>query len=106
MRRLACLIVVLAILPLLSGCQPDQSKVMAVCEAEAARFFPIYRTADPASISSQYIIECMADKGYEFTVAPADCDSRHALPTQAACYEPQNWFAALIDRARRYFKAI
>ena len=47
----------------------------------------------------------MATKGYDFTIAPADCDSHHPLPTQAACYTPQNWLAALYDRVRRPLKS-
>jgi hypothetical protein len=93
-----------ALAPALGGCLPDQSKDIAACETEASRFFPVYKAVDPSEPSSQYIIECMATKGYEFTVTPADCNSQHPLPTQAACYTPDNWFAGVYDQARRHLR--
>jgi hypothetical protein len=89
----------------LAGCVPDQSKDVAACEAEASRFFQLNKAADPNNTVSQYIIECMGAKGYEFTVAPADCNSQHPLPTQAACYTPDNWLAGLYDQMHRRFRA-
>jgi hypothetical protein len=101
MRRKAVLLVALA----LAGCLPDQSKDVAACEVEAGRFFQLNKAADPNTTVSQYIIECMAAKGYEFTVAPADCNSQQPLPTQAACYTPQNWLAGFYDQVHRRFRA-
>ena len=100
MRRECILLLALTV----TGCLPDQAKDVAACQIDADRFYQTYRAVDPADPSSQYIIGCMANKGYEFTVSPADCDSRHALTTQAACYIPKNWFAWIIDQARRQLK--
>ena len=101
MKRKTVLLLALA----LSGCFPDQSKDVADCEAQAQRFYPLFKAVESTAPASRYIIECMASKGYEFTVTPSDCDSQHPLPTQAACYAPENWAAALMDRARRYWKS-
>jgi hypothetical protein len=104
MRRIAISVFAL-LLPLsLAGCYPDQNGDMYACEALASRFFQTYHAVDLNAPSSQYIIECMQTKGYDFSIAPADCESRHALPTQAACYTPQNWLAAIYDRFRRPLK--
>ena len=100
MRRKAVLLLALA----LAGCYPDQGSDIASCEAQARRFFHLYKAADPNDPSSQYLIECMAAKGYAFTVAPSDCDSKQVLPTQAACYVPENWLAGLYDALRRRLK--
>jgi hypothetical protein len=100
MKRKAVLLLALT----LSGCFPDQSKDVADCETQAQRFYPPFKAVESTDPASRYIIECMASKGYEFTVTPSDCDSHHPLPTQAACYTPQNWAAALLDRARRSWK--
>jgi len=98
--RKAVLLIALA----LGGCLPDRSKDMAACENEASRFFQTYKAVDPDSPSSQYIIQCMATKGYDFSIAPSDCDSKHPLPLQPACYTPENWFAGWIDQARRHLR--
>jgi hypothetical protein len=100
MRRAAVIVLTLA-LPSLAGCFPDQAKDEASCEAQASRFFAIYHAVDPNAPASRYIIECMQAKGYRFTLAPEDCDSRHALPTQPACYTPNNWVVGLYDQLRR-----
>jgi hypothetical protein len=105
MTRIAVLVLSL-LLPLsLAGCYPDQSDDVFACEAQASRFFSTYHAVDLNAPSSEYIIECMQTKGYDFTIAPADCDSHYPLPTQAACYTPQNWLAALYDRVRRPLKS-
>jgi hypothetical protein len=80
--------VFLSLLITLKGCLPDQAKDVAACVTEAERFYRMYKAVDPEDPSSQYVISCMAAKGYQFTVSPADCDSRYPLPTQATCYEP------------------
>ncbi len=101
MRRMAVLLVALP----LAGCFPDQAKDVGACEAEAGRFYQTYKAVDPNDPSSKYIIECMADKGYDFVVTPSDCNSNHPLPTQAACYTPTSWFAGLLDSIRRWLEA-
>jgi len=102
MRRKAVLLLALA----LAGCYPDQGSDIGACETQARRFFQLYKAVDPNDPSSQYLIECMAAKGYAFTVTPADCNSKQPLPTQAACYVPENWLAGLYDQARRRFKGL
>jgi hypothetical protein len=89
----------------LAGCGPDKAKDVFACEGQASRFFQTYHAVDLNAPSSQYIMECMATKGYDFSIQPADCDSHRPLPTQAACYTPQNWLAAMYDRMRRPLKA-
>ena len=54
----------------LGGCLPEQAKDVAACRIEADRFYKGYRTADVDSPRSQYIIGCMAAKGYDFNIAP------------------------------------
>jgi hypothetical protein len=91
----------------LGGCKanaPDKAQELAACQAEANRFFQTYKTVDPDDPSSRYIIGCMAAKGYDFTIETADCDSRHPLPIQPACYAPASWIDWLIDQARRILK--
>ena len=100
MRRKAVLLLALT----LGGCFPDQGSDVAACEVEARRFFATFRTADPNDPVSRYIVECMAVKGYDFSIGEADCSSQHPLPTQGACYVPQNWLANLYDQARRRLK--
>jgi hypothetical protein len=97
MRRLAVLLVALP----LAGCFPDQAGDVGACEAQANRFYQTYKAVDPNDPSSKYIIECMADKGYDFVVTPSDCDSNHPLPTQAACYTPTGWLGGVYDWIRR-----
>ena len=82
MRREFVLLLVFA----LGGCLPDQAMDVAACQVESDRFYQTNNAADPDDPRSQYIIACMAAKGYDFTILPADCDSRHSLPTQPACY--------------------
>jgi hypothetical protein len=89
----------------LGGCMGEQAKEMFVCQSQASRFFPTYHAVDINAPSSQYIIQCMATKGYDFTIVPSDCDSKHPLPVQAACYTPHNWFAGLLDRYFRPLKS-
>jgi hypothetical protein len=85
----------------LGGCLPDQAKDVAACQTEAERFYQMYHAVDPNDPSSQYIIACMAAKGYDFTISPADCNSRYPLPTQAACYAPNSWLGGIRDKFRR-----
>ena len=101
MRRAVLLLVVMV----LGGCLPDQAKDVAACQVESDRFYQAYNAADPDDPRSQYIIACMAAKRYDFTILPADCDSRHSLPTQPACYTPNNWLAGIIDEFRRPLKS-
>jgi hypothetical protein len=89
----------------LEGCVPDQTKDVSACQSEANRFFQTYKAVDPDDPSSRYIIACMATKGYDFTISPADCDSRHALPTQPTCYIPDRWLGWLIDKFHRVLKS-
>jgi hypothetical protein len=88
--QLALIPIVLLVLEL-AACLPEQKKSLAVCEKEADRFFMGYRDDDPENPRSRYIIECMANNGYDFAVEPAACDSRHSLTTQPACYSPRGW---------------
>ena len=96
MRRAVLLLAVMA----LGGCLPDQPKEVAECQAEADHFYNGYRDVDVDNPRSQYIIGCMAAKGYDFTIVPADCSSQHPLPTQPACYTPNSWFGWIIDQFR------
>lgn len=100
MRRVAVLLMAIG----LGGCVPNQAKDVATCQAEANRFYQTYKAVNPDDPSSQYIIACMAAKGYDFTISPADCDSRHPLPTQPTCYVPNGWLDWIIDRFRRALK--
>ena len=85
---------------ILGGCMPDQTKDVAACRTEADRFYQGYLAAGVDNPRSQYIIGCMTAKGYDFTIAHADCDSRHSLPTQAACYTPSSWLAWMSNQCR------
>ena len=85
----------------LAGCKSDPAKDVAACRTEAERFYHMYKVVDPADPSSQFIIACMAGKGYDFTVLPTDCDSRYPLPTQPTCYTPNSWPDWLIYKFRR-----
>jgi hypothetical protein len=102
MRREVALLMVIT----LGGCLPDQAKDVAACQTEANRFYQTYKAVDPDDPSSQYIISCMAAKGYDFSISPADCDSRHPLPTQPACYAANSWLDWIIDQFRRALKSI
>jgi hypothetical protein len=85
----------------LGGCLPDRAKDMAGCQTEVERFYPTYEAIHPDDPSSRYIIECMAAKGYDFTVMPSDCNSSRSLPTQPECYQSQNWATRMLDRFSR-----
>jgi hypothetical protein len=102
-RQMKHALALLAVLSL-GGCLPNQAKDVVDCQTEASRFYQTYHAVDVSDPSSQYIIACMDSKGYDFTVLPADCDSHHPLPTQAACYTPSNWLAADIDQLGRILK--
>jgi hypothetical protein len=96
MRRELVLLVPIVV----GGCLPDQTKAVAACRVEADRFYQGYGAADVDNPRSRYVIACMAAKGYNFDVSPADCDSRHALATQSTCYASQNWMASIINQFR------
>jgi hypothetical protein len=68
MRRAVLLLVVIT----LGGCLPDQSNDVAACRIEADRFYQARNAADVDNPKSQYIIACMAAKGYDFTISPAN----------------------------------
>ena len=82
----------------LGGCLPDQAKDVATCRMEADRFYQAYNAIDADNPRSRYLIACMAAKGYDFDVSLADCDSRHALPTQATCYKSNSWLGWTVDK--------
>lgn len=93
-------IFVVLLLMSLGGCLPDRNASLAACRMEANRFFRTDIAVDPDDIKSQYIIGCMATKGYDFTVLPTNCDSRYPFPTQPACYTPTNWLDWIVDKFR------
>ena len=84
----------------LGGCLPDQVKAkdVAACRIEADRFYQGYNDIEVNNPRSQYIIECMAAKGYDFEISPADCDGKRPLVTQPACYSSHGWIARIADR--------
>jgi hypothetical protein len=82
----------------LAGCSSGKAQDLAACRAEADRFYQGYRDDDAANPRGRYIVECMASKGYEFNVSPADCDSGRALLAQQACYVSTSWIGRLLDR--------
>jgi hypothetical protein len=86
----------------LGGCLPDQGKAsdVAACQTEADRFYQGYNDVDVNNPRGQYIIECMASKGYVFEISPADCDSRRPLTHQPTCYASQSWMMRIADRLR------
>jgi hypothetical protein len=98
MRRHAALLLALA----LGGCVANQAKDMAACKAEVMRFYPGYRAVKFDDPGTRFIVACMQARGYELEVAASDCSSRDPVATQPACYAPRHWFAAFVDRLRRY----
>jgi hypothetical protein len=96
MKKVIILLAALA----LGGCSRDRAKDMAACQVEAERFYQTYRAVNSDDPSSQYIIGCMAAKGYDFTISPAACNSEHPLPTQPACYAARSWPDWVIDQFR------
>ena len=98
MRRAFVLLLVFG----LGGCLPDQANDIAACQAEADHFYNGYRAVDVDNPRSQYIIGCMAAKGYNFTIEPENCSSQHPLPTQPACYTPSSWIDWVIDKFRSH----
>jgi hypothetical protein len=76
---------------------PDKTRDMEVCRIEAERFYHMYNAVDPNDPSSQYVIGCMATKGYEFAPFAKACDTRYPLPTQVTCYTPSGWLDWLVD---------
>ncbi len=84
----------------LAGCLPDRAKDMAACQSEASRFYQTYHAVSLDDPSSRFIIGCMAAKGYDFTITPAQCSSERPLPPQAACYESSSWLFWIIEKFR------
>src|SRR6476661_6934352 len=84
---------------LLAGCLPqaNKQKQVADCRDEADRFYQGYNNFDVENPRGKYIVSCMAAKGYKFQVSREDCDSRHPLVTQPACYAPRGWIARVLD---------
>jgi hypothetical protein len=96
-QKLIFEVVLLTAIAILAGCSADRNKELVVCQTEADRFYQDYQAFDVENPRSQYIIGCMAAKGYTFNITPADCDSRRALPTQPTCYTYNSWPAWIID---------
>lgn len=82
----------------LGGCLPERAKDVAICRIEADRFYEGYRAVDVESPRSEFIIGCMANKGYNFTIMSADCNSQRPLATQPTCYASNSWLSWIIDR--------
>jgi hypothetical protein len=101
MKRQAILLMLFA----LDGCLPDQSRDMAACRMQADRFYHMYNAIDPDDPSSKYVLACMANKGYNYTILSQDCDSRYPSSTQAACYEPDSWLGWVTDHFRHALKS-
>ena len=94
--------IVFLLMTTVAGCLPDRAtKDVTVCRTEADRFYPTPESIDANDPRSQFIIECMAAKGYDFTISATNCDGRHPLPTQAACFESNSWLRRLIDHFGR-----
>jgi len=93
---------ILLVVFVLAGCSPDHAKDLAACGEKADRFFQGYNTADVSNPRGQYVIGCMAAKGYDFDVSPVACDSRHSLVMQPACYVDRGWMAWIISRVRAH----
>jgi hypothetical protein len=70
----------------LSGCGPDPSAELNICQENADRFFPAYEKASVDSPRSQFIIGCMASKNYHFNFLLAGCDTKLPIITQPSCY--------------------
>ena len=87
---------------MVAGCSPDQARDVAACGVEADRFYQGYNTADVNNPRGQYVIACMAEKGYDFDVSPANCDSRRSLVMQPTCYVARGWMAWITDRSRAH----
>ena len=83
----------------LAGCLPDRANDIAVCKTESDRFYQGYQALNVDDPRSRYIIGCMAAKGYDLDVVPADCDSKYPLVTQSACYTPDGRIARFIDNS-------
>jgi hypothetical protein len=86
MKRAVLLAAAIAI----TGCTPDKKADLATCEKETLRFYS-------DSSGDDFTIACMDARGYRFEVEPSDCDGKSRMVRQAACYVPENWFAAFLD---------
>jgi len=90
LRRNGSIILLLA--TTVGGCLPDRAtNDVATCRTEADRFYSTPERIDAGDPRSQFIIGCMAARGYDFTISPADCDGRSPMPSQAACYQSKSW---------------
>lgn len=103
-HRVTSLLVITAAAITLGGCLPDQTQQVTACQAEADRFFLSHRAANTDDPRSQFIIACMASKGYEFTIEADECSSQKPLPTQAACYTTTNWLLWIVEQITRPLK--
>ena len=80
---------------------PNAAVDLAACQLQAQRFYQTFRANDLNDPSSPYIVGCMESQGYEFSMLLENCDGRHPLANQAACYTPTSWFGAMLDRYSR-----
>jgi hypothetical protein len=96
MRVTPCLMMLIV----LAGCSSGKAQDVAACRLEADKFYQAYRDDDVTNPRSRYIIECMASKGFNFDVSPADCDSQRSLPTQQTCYVSATWLGRILDLFR------
>ena len=93
MKRVLVLLAVTTV----GGCLPDRAKDVAICRTEADRFYEGYRAVDVDNPRSEFIIGCMANKGYIFNIMPSDCSSERPLVTQPTCYASNSWLSWIID---------
>ena len=93
--RLVALILIAAVI---TGCSPEKRNDVSLCQKDGDRFYQGYQAGDVDNPRSRYIISCMAAKGYEFDISPADCDSKRPLATQSTCYVSSSWAARSLDR--------
>ena len=85
----------------LAGCLPEKSGELLSCRTEAERFYPSYLAADPTAAAGQFVIACMASKGFRFSIEATDCDSRYPMTLQSTCYSSDTWASALRDKFRQ-----
>jgi hypothetical protein len=84
----------------LNGRSKDKAADMSACIVQADSFFGDLRAFDVESPRSQFIIGCMASKGYAFDIAPAACDSHRPLAAQSSCYSADDWLYWIITKFR------
>jgi hypothetical protein len=66
------------------GCSPNKAQDTTACEMQTLRFYA-------AGSGDDFMIQCMAAKGYEFDVLPEECDNRTRMVMQSACYKRLSW---------------